>query len=408
MKAQVIGGQFGKVLVRQKQGMDLEIGEILVVDNKSNRMFLQVCDLLYGSQVSQQNIELASGLDMEENSGLEFLEPHMRNYNLALLKNLFTVSNNNASASKCLPEFFAKVREVKEEDLRFLTTPQNPLFVGKLRSGSKVLDFDINLDGEKALAEHVLISASTGKGKSNLVKVMLWNLVDKDYCGCLVLDPHDEYYGRNGFGLKDHEKSSSVVYYSCQNVPAGCKSLKINLRCVTPQHFNGVVNWSDPQRQALFYFFKKYGKDWIAAIAKNVDPNESLFQEATVNVVRRTLWNLLDLTIIDGKVVSKGVFDEVSGESTVREIVRELEEGKTVIVDTSSFSGELEILIGSLILSDLFTSYRKHKLQGSLKDKPVVTVVLEEAQGCLGERCWKLAVIFLAQLLVKAESLKLF
>lgn len=385
MKGQVISGQFGKVLVRQKKGSSLEIGELLAAENKDSLMLLQVYDLLYGSQISQQNIELASGLDMEENTGLQFLDPHMRNYNLALLKSLITIRSKNASASKSLPEFFTKVRELNENDLRFLTLPSNPLFVGKLRSGSKQLDFDVNLDGKKALAEHLLISSSTGKGKSNLVKIMLWNLVDKDYCGCLVLDPHDEYYGRNGFGLKDNP-NANVVYYSCRDVPSGCKTLKINLKNITPSHFNGVFNWSDPQRQAMQYFYKKYRSEWISAIIKDKDVSDNNpFHEGTVNVVKRTLHSLLDLSLKDGKIVSDGVFDEVSGETTIKEINSELESGKTVIIDTSSFSGALEILIGSLILSESFRNYKRHKLEGNLKDKPVITVVLEEAPRVLGK-----------------------
>ena len=87
--------------------------------------------------------------------------------------------------------------------MKFLTTPQNPLFIGKLRSGSKILDVDISLPGDMVFAHHILIPGTTGRGKSVLLKVMLWNIVDKDYCGALVLDPHDEYYGRNELGLKE-------------------------------------------------------------------------------------------------------------------------------------------------------------------------------------------------------------
>ena len=38
-------------------------------------------------------------------------------------------------------------------------------------------------------------SCDHGQGKSNLIKVMLWDVLDKDFCGILVLDAHDEYFG---------------------------------------------------------------------------------------------------------------------------------------------------------------------------------------------------------------------
>ena len=116
-----------------------------------------------------------------------------------MLKNLITIAKD-VHSSKSLPDFFSSVREVKKDDLAFITKPKNPLHIGKLRSGSKVLDVDIFLPGEKVFSHHVLIPAATGRGKSNLALVMLWDMMDKDYAGILVLDPHDEYYGRNKLG----------------------------------------------------------------------------------------------------------------------------------------------------------------------------------------------------------------
>jgi DNA helicase HerA-like ATPase len=75
-----------------------------------------------------------------------------------------------------------------------------------------MLDVEIFLPGEDVLSHHVLVPATTGRGKSNLTSVVLWNLVDKDYCGILVLDPHDEYYGRTGIGLKNHPKKEQIDF----------------------------------------------------------------------------------------------------------------------------------------------------------------------------------------------------
>ena len=71
------------------------------------------------------------------------------------------------------------------------------------------MDFDILLPGKEVLSHHVLIPASTGKGKSNLMSCILWGIMDRNYAGMLVVDPHDEYYGRNGLGLKDHPPPKS-------------------------------------------------------------------------------------------------------------------------------------------------------------------------------------------------------
>ena len=82
-----------------------------------------------------------------------FMDFNIRNYVLAKLKSLVTINQNSAHSTKTLPDFFSEVREVTKQDLLFLTTPSNPLFLGNLRSGSKILDLPIFIDGEKLVFE---------------------------------------------------------------------------------------------------------------------------------------------------------------------------------------------------------------------------------------------------------------
>ena len=68
IKGQVISGEFGKITIRQKSDKNLEVGELLVADAENSKIFLQVFDLIYGSQISDKNRELISGLKLEENN----------------------------------------------------------------------------------------------------------------------------------------------------------------------------------------------------------------------------------------------------------------------------------------------------------------------------------------------------
>jgi DNA helicase HerA-like ATPase len=97
------------------------------------------------------------------------------------------------------------------------------------------------------------------------------------------------------------------------------------------------------------------------------------------------LTHLLDMDFDGQQVFCNGVFDLASGETTTKDIANELEQGKTVIVDTSGFSGSVEILIGSMITNEIFNRYRNYKARGMLEGKPVVSVVLEEAPRVLGK-----------------------
>ena len=384
IKAQVISGEFGRILARQKAGQKLELGELLITESGDSKILMQVFDLMYGSQISQQNLELISGLSLEENADTEFYDKNLRNYMLARLKNLVTVKNNNASISKIMPSFFSSVREIAKEDLSFLTKPKNPLFIGNLRSGSKMLDVPIYLEGGKVLSHHMLISGTTGRGKSNLISNILWNIIEQDYCGILVLDPHDEYYGRNKIGLKDHPKNDKVVYYTPKSPPAGAKTLKINLQMLKPHHFDGVVDFSDPQKQALILYYKYFGTNWIKNILFERKIEGVAFMEQTISVVKRKLLYLLDLEIAGENIITKGIFELNAGINTIPDICRELEDGKTVIIDTSSFSGSVELLIGGLFASEALRRYQQYKREGQLETKPVVSIVIEEAPRVLG------------------------
>jgi len=383
VKGIVITGKFGSIVVREKSGKRIELGELMVADANGSKILLQVFNLLYGSQISPQNLELISGMKLEEGVDLDFADAELRNYILAELKNLVVISGSRARTAKELPEFFSEVREVTKDDLSFLTKPKSPLFIGNLRSGSKEVDVPLFLKGDDVFSHHILIPATTGRGKSNLTACMLWDTLEKDYCGILVLDPHDEYFGRNKLGLKDHPSSRKMVYYTPKNVPPGARTLKINVKQIMPNHFRGVVDWSDAQREALNAYSRKYGNSWIEAVC--LDREIEGFQEGTLGVVKRRILQLLDLESDGHSVICKGVFDMNAGETTINDIVSELEKANTVIVDTSNFDGRVEILVGSLIATEVLEKYKHYKVAGELGNKPVISIILEEAPRVLGK-----------------------
>ncbi len=95
--------------------------------------------------------------------------------------------------------------------------------------------------------------------------------------------------------------------------------------------------------------------------------------------------NLLDITYDEDRLVCNGAFKTDRGETTVRDIFSELESGRTVVVNTSKFNGPKEILVGSLLARKVLKMYKFYKKEGRLDEKPVVSVVLEEAPRVLGK-----------------------
>jgi DNA helicase HerA-like ATPase len=385
IKGQIISGTFSNVTIREKPQEQIEVGELLVAEEEDKSTLLLVYDLEYASQISSQNIEYISGLLMQDGSSYNFKDEHQRSYVLAQAKSLITVYPDNAiTRPKGLPRRFNMVRTITENDCSFLTTYDTPLFVGHLRSGSKVMqNIPLSLDGKKALSHHVLLSATTGKGKSNLCSVVLWNLLDQTYVGALILDPHDEYFGRTAFGLSA-KQSDRLTYYTPESPPPGEKTLKIHIPHIKPSHLQGILSFTDPQYQAMQSYYKRFGPEWIEQVFLETKIDNS-YQELTVSVLRRKLMNLLGISFVNDRFVENSIFSFKAGHTTIKDVCSDIEAGKKVIIDTSHFSGSVELLIGSLITTEIFSLYKHYKNAGTLAEKPVISIVLEEAPRVLGK-----------------------
>lgn len=384
---QVVGGEIGSILVRQKSDQNIELGDLLVADSDSegNFLLLKVIDLQYGSQIPDNVRQLAAGLKLEGYSdNIDFMDPKLRNYVVAIIKPIARISKNSDEVHipKSMPAFFSSVRFATREDLSFLLVPKNPVYLGKVRSGSKVLDVDVFLNGEDLFTHHILIPATTGRGKSNLLKVILWNLLDQGKIGVLILDPHDEYYGRDGGGLKDHANAKKNLVYYTSNAPVGANTLIVNLESLAPDHFDGIVPFTDAQEDAISEYHKEYETHWIEQIVLGT-PMEGV-APGTLRVLQRKIRTSLGVRARDGRLVcDTEVFSTDAGRSTVESIVKSLENGKVVVIDTSRLSDDAELLIGSIIANELLDAHKELKAIGELARQPPVSIVIEEAPRVL-------------------------
>ncbi|MHA2122568.1 MAG: helicase HerA domain-containing protein, partial [Promethearchaeota archaeon] len=214
----VTGTSLVKLILRQKSDQEFELGQLFVAgkDRKDYSIY-QIKDLYYGSQIPENVLELMAGYGLErEKTDFKVYEPELRNYAIALARPLIQVKDNQRFIPKKLPSFFSDTFEIDDRHLEFFKEEklENPITIGKIRSGSKVLETEVKLEATQVLSHHVLIPATTGRGKSNLVKTILYNLMENEDCGKLVFDPHNEYYGTvTQKGLKDHPKSLEYLKY---------------------------------------------------------------------------------------------------------------------------------------------------------------------------------------------------
>lgn len=387
IKGQIISGSFGTICVRQKSSTPIEIGELLIGETGDIKILFQAIDLQYGSQISQQNLELISGMKLEDDQDIHIHDQSLRSYTIAILKPVLTISKNDAHSTKTLPPFLSHVRKVTEADFSFLGTPSHAFTVGTLRSGSQTLSLPIHLQTKQVLTHHILIPATTGKGKSNLMKVLLWDLLDVPYASQIVFDPHDEYYGRTGFGLRNHPAfGENAVYYSPNPPSDGSMKLVLNTTLLQPKHFSGVTSFSHPQQEFLYAMYAKHGVKWIEQLFEGCAQVEKEFQSDTISVVKRRMSGLLNISVHEsGSIQTRGIFSTSQGESFITQVVNAVTAGKTLIFDTSTLSGPIELLVSSIITHAVFDAYREFRFSGVINQKPVVSIVLEEAPRVIGK-----------------------
>jgi uncharacterized protein len=365
-KGIIIAGRYGELIGREKAGEQLELGELLVSrDEKGNGMLLQVTDLSYGSQISQQNRELLSGLAIEDHVELSLSDSNLRTYTLATLKALLTLPG--LRSPKTMPAVFSTLHTVQATDIRF-EQPQHALFLGNLRSGSKELPLPVTLNGREALSHHVLIAATTGRGKSNLMKVLLQDLLEKDVASMLVFDPHSEY--------AQALTGKRLGVYSKDPLP-GQFSLRIHLGTLKPKHFMGVLDFSDAQQDAIRLYHKRHGEQWIERIMLDELPPKEIM-EGTLMVVRRRFELLLSLNVENGTLQTSGVFDTHSGKNTINDICQRLLDGGIVIVETASLTDAAEVLLATLLTNDVYERWKNN-------GQRILSVCLEEAPRFIGE-----------------------
>lgn len=371
MIGQLIGGSFDEFVVRLKSNEKVEIGELFAIQEQNKTFILQVYDLLYSSQLSQTHIEMIAGLKMEAEIEVEPIEKELTHYSIAMLKPLLVIENNKERIPKTLPTFFANLRRVEARDFTFLQKPENYLFIGKLRSGSRTIDVNIFLDAKETLKHHILIASTTGRGKSNLVKVMLSNAIPQKFASFIIFDAHNEYYE----ALK-HIRN--VHYYSQRDIGTG---LKINITSLRPWHVQNVLSLSDAQRDAMYYFYNRFKENWIEEMLKRDVDEQKRVKEDTLAVLKRK-FSLLGIEYTD-RLVCKGLFDVEQGSTTINNICNAVEQCESVIIDTSLLNNELELLVSDMIAQEVFEKYKYYRAMRI--EKPIVSLVIEEAPRVLGK-----------------------
>ncbi len=395
----ITGDSVTEIHFRVGPNEPVHLGEIVIADSTAGvaaPFYLRVTDLLYGADARDGRWGERVAGTMLQNEDIDLFDADQRLYKLAVAAPLgYLQPDGRFRRPKTLPSHFAIIRRPRAGDFGFLAPRRGDLEVGFLRSGDEPLPDRLGVE-PRVLSQHVGIFATTGMGKSNLLKVIAGSCLESGQIGLLVLDPHGEYADggsnvhRDGTalrGLLHHPLAPDRLAVYTSRPVAGfagrVHDLAVSAMEIGVSDFANVYHVSGAQEEALWAVANRFGRRWLMDLA--FLPVEELdgalgrgkFHESTLNVLKRRAEQLLQQPSIHT--------DEAV--STTRSILNHLEAGRVALVDTSGLYPREELLVSAVLARALLNSYRAaYRDPDRFRALPGACVILEEAQRVLNAR----------------------
>ncbi len=370
---------------------DLFLGELLVaVDDVTGRRYLfRVVDVTYGTEHREPGwAERVAGTlladDARGEAGAHPLhEQARRTYRVATCHCLgyLTPDGTTFRKPKSLPTQFSRVIAPEPSDFEFLASRMGDLPVGHLRSGETVVDFEVGIPGD-SLASHVGVFATTGMGKSNLMRVLAAGIMRRHgRYAMLLVDPHGEYRG----ALARHPWAPERLRTYAARSLANTSRLRVSLAELTVDDLRTAYEWSRPQEEALYELERFYAAAdlrWLLPFSQV----EELPAFRDIDLGGRVALNTLQVVHRRARrIVALPCVAADPHVSVGAAVLRDLEAGKVVLVDVSGLGSTEEVLVASFLTRTVLDAWSSAYLEAPERHDrlPVVTIALEEAQRVL-------------------------
>jgi DNA helicase HerA-like ATPase len=392
-KGRLFGRSVLEAAFRAYHGSDLFLGELLAAEDpeRARRFLFRVIQVSYGSDSTDPAwAERTAGAYMSgDSAGTPYAmhDPEQRLYKVATCQPLgYIDAGGGFRKPKSLPAQFARVTAPTPRDFSFLRERMGDVLVGLLRSGEDTIDLEVGIHGD-TITSHVGVFATTGMGKSNLMKVIAGQvLASQGRYATLLFDPHGEYLeGGSGLrkGLRSHPWAADrLKVYATRAAGAGATTLRLSLGELTLGDLQTAYQWSHAQEEAIYRLVRAFHEEWIVQVAEEPDVSSLAEQlgvaTSTLMVVQRRAQRILDMPCISR---------DPSQPSLSARVVDELMDGFSVLIDTSGLSSMEEILVASVITRRVLDAYGQVYLDD--RDRfaalPPTLVALEEAQRVLSK-----------------------
>jgi DNA helicase HerA-like ATPase/uncharacterized protein (UPF0335 family) len=282
--------------------------------------------------------------------------------------------------------------------------------IGKLCIGNDIqLDkMDILFDITKLRDKRTMIFAQSGFGKTNLMKVLIYNMIADTSYGKLIFDLNGEYFlkGIKTYGLgdinEDKIKNNLVVYtdkkidkYTKDNRFIFGGTVRINMvkQLTVGDILNFSTGFSEVMKSFLLYLDDNQVEKFIGNIDNYVSDPTNLHKDfsdfwaemknkgdqvsakKTIAAIKKRIAYLIDDT--------KGLHG--SSSTLIEDVFIYLKQGKTIIIDLSLNDNAEASIISTIIVRKLFENNKRYFTED--KKEKVIDAVLcvEEAQNVLSD-----------------------
>ena len=306
---------------------------------------------------------------------------------------------------KTTPTTGSVVRYPTGDDLTFLTRAMGKLEIGKMRSGTGVLEGVPTCLHAEMLTQHMGVFATTGMGKSNFMKVFSASVMRDKPFGMLLVDPHGEYVtglrtpdGAPNYGLLQYKKKRANL--SIFSVRSDEVIAKNKLQKLSFSHHDfmstdlGLMYPLNAAQQEVTFSLLPYAGEDILDFFLNEDVDSlpsAIKTTAYLGNHPKIVHRLRSLDPDALRVIQRHIEDMMERcgffmsekNSSVQAIVNELFQKKVVLIDVPQLSEQGELFIIAVITRAIMHACKERIAQGL--DTRQILIAIEEAQRVLGE-----------------------
>ena len=349
----------------------LSFGQIIRIDSDTNSFYARVVN-------AQSKSTLDTGEQLREAEGRENFGPYSCYKSIEAI--LFLEKRSNKIRSPTFnPNYMDRVYRTSMEDLKVLRLA-GELRMGNLRSGEHTLgNVGINID---AMPRMMGIFGMTGSGKTNTELMINAQLIDQspraaglifDFAGQLLTGKEI-----GGKGLRNHPLFfSKVRFYNTKE-----EKMRIGLQTLLPWKLRTLFpDIGYPQYRLAKELHRRLGKGWI--------------EEARETYIDKGHKGVADTAGYSNKAVIEALMSKLlhlnptlfppSNYSFVEDVIVNISQGITCLVDISGISSEEQRRVVCLTATGVANHYKKmwEIKYEDWKQLPTLLITLEEAHEFL-------------------------